>query len=57
MYKILLDSSPRVLASHPWFLFEENQTYICCVRLASDFGQKIEFVISRQSRALSTGAR
>src|SRR5258708_18151549 len=49
------DSSSRVLASQPWFLFQ-IRTRLPFAVSAFPAAQKIEFVFSCQSRNLSTGA-
>jgi len=54
--QIFSDSSPRVWPLGRGSYFLQNQTSICCLRPASGLEQKIEFVISCQSRNLSTGA-
>jgi hypothetical protein len=49
-------SSPRVLASRPWFLFEIEPDFHLLSRTSEWSSQKIELEFSRQSRNLSTGA-
>jgi hypothetical protein len=48
---ILSDSSPRVLASQPWFLFRIEPDFHLLSQ-TGEFEQKIELVLSCQSRIL-----